>query len=223
MNLTYLLLALGMLLIPILLLFVKKTSLNQTIKFAIPAVVITGLLFSFFTTLFVIFGAWVFNPTYLSGISLWLIPAEETLFYMTSCLAGIAIYQALNVFFPENSLDKFSLSMSNLMLGICIAMLFFAHLKWYSTVTFGFLFVLILYIEYVNKLRFSYWFYRAYLLSLMLFYIAYGVISLLPVISYKDTLDLSVGYIPFESHFYFMGMLLLSIYLFERFKSSATS
>lgn len=221
MNLTYLLLALGMLLIPILLLFVKRINFNQTIKFAIPAVVLTGLIFSIMATSFVIFGAWVFNPTYLSGISIWLIPAEETLFYMTSCLAGIAIYQALNVFFPNNELDKFSLSMSNLMLGICIAMLFFGHLKLYSTLTFGFLFVLILYIEYLNKLRFSYRFYRAYLLSLVFFYVAYGLISVLPVISYKDTLDLGIGYIPFESHFYFMAMLLLSVYLFEWFKNKA--
>ncbi|MBB2149723.1 lycopene cyclase domain-containing protein [Pedobacter gandavensis] len=219
MNLTYLLLALGMLIVPILLLLVKKTNFYQTIKFALPAVVITGLIFSFFATLFVIFGAWDFNPSYLSGTRLWIIPIEEFLFYMTSCLAGISIYQALNVFFPNNALDKFSLSFSNLMLGICIAMLFFAHLKWYSTVSFGVLFVLIFYIEYLNKLRFSYQFYRGYLVSLVLFYIGYGIISVLPVISYKDTLDLRIGAIPFESHFYFMGMLLLSVYFYEWFKS----
>lgn len=221
MNLTYLLLALGMLVIPILLLFVKKTNFNQTIKYAFPAVVITGIIFSVFATLFVIFGAWVFNPSYVSGTFLWLIPIEEGLFYMTSCLAAIAIYQALNVFFPDNSLDKFSLSFSNLMLGICIAMLFFAHMKWYSTLSFGVLFLLVFYIEYVNKLRFSYRFYRAYLVSLLLFYVGFGVISMLPLISYKDTLDLRIGTIPFESHFYFMAMLLLSVYLFEWFKSRA--
>lgn len=219
MNLTYLLLALSMLVFPILLLFVKKTNFNQTIKFALPAVVITGLIFSVFATLFVIFGAWIFNPEYLSGTFLWLIPIEELLFYMTSCLAGIAIYQALNTFFADNALDKFSLSFSNLMLGICIAMLFFAHMKWYSTVSFGVLFVLIFYVEYVNKLRFSYRFYRSFLASLVLFYLSYGLISLLPVISYKDTLDLRIGMIPFESHFYYMAMLLLSVYLFEWFKS----
>ncbi|WP_316746717.1 lycopene cyclase domain-containing protein [Pedobacter gandavensis] len=221
MNLTYLLLALGILLIPILLLFVKKTNFQQTIKFALPAAVITALIFSFCATLFVIFGAWVFNPAYVSGTKLWIIPIEECVFYLSSCLAGIAIYQSLNAFFPENGLDKFSLSMSNLMLGICIAMLFFAHLKWYSTVTFGLLFVLILYIEYLNKLRFSYRFYRGYLVSLLLFFIAYGVISSLPVISYQDTLDLKIGAIPFESHFYFMGMLLMSVYLFEWLKSKS--
>ncbi|WP_316823267.1 lycopene cyclase domain-containing protein [Pedobacter gandavensis] len=221
MNFTYLLLALGMLLIPVLLLFVKKTNFNQTIKFAIPAVLITGVVCAVFATLLVIFGAWVFNPAYLSGQALWLIPIEEPIFYMTSCLAGIAIYESLNAFFKNNALDKFSLSFSNLMLGICIAMLFFAHMKWYSTLSFGALFVLIFFIEYLNKLRFSYRFYRAFLVSLLLFYIAYGLISVLPVIVYKDTLDLKIGAIPFESHFYFMVMFLLSVYLFERFKSRA--
>lgn len=221
MNFTYLLLALGILVIPMVLLSVKKTSFNQSIKFAIPAVLITGIAFSIFATVLVMVGAWSFQPAYLTGVSLWKIPVEEFLFSMVISLAGIGIYVTLNAFFPSNALDKFSLSFSNLLMGICVAMLIFTYTKWYSAISFGILFVLIFYIEYLNKLRFTYKFYRGFLAVLVLFYIAYGVISTLPVISYTEVMNLKLGAIPFESHFYFMGMLLMSVYLFELFKSKA--
>jgi lycopene cyclase domain-containing protein len=221
MNFTYLLLALGILVIPMVLLFVKKTSFNQTIKFAIPAVLITGLAFSIFATVLVMVGVWSFHPAYLTGVSLWKIPVEEFLFSIAISLAGIGVYVTLNAFFPNNALDKFSLSFSNLLMGICVAMLIFTYTKWYSAISFGLLFVLIFYIEYLNKLRFTYKFYRGFLAALVLFYIAYGVISTLPVISYTEVINLKLGAIPFESHFYFMGMLLMSVYLFELFKSRA--
>jgi lycopene cyclase domain-containing protein len=209
MNFTYLLLALGILVIPMVLLFVKKTSFNQTIKFAIPAVLITGLAFSIFATVLVMVGVWSFHPAYLTGVSLWKIPVEEFLFSIAISLAGIGVYVTLNAFFPNNALDKFSLSFSNLLMGICVAMLIFTYTKWYSAISFGLLFVLIFYIEYLNKLRFTYKFYRGFLAALVLFYIAYGVISTLPVISYTEVINLKLGAIPFflECFFFCNGFL----------------
>lgn len=221
MNFTYLLLALAMLVVPVMLLFVKKIGLIRMIKPAIPAVLITGLVFSIIAAILVLMGAWNFHPAYLTGVFLWKVPVEEFLFSMAVSLAGIGVYATLNAFFPNNTLDKFSLSFSNLLMGIGVAMLIFTYTKWYSAASFGILFLLIFYIEYLNKLRFMYRFYRGFLVSLVLFYIAYGIISTLPIISYTDVINLKLGAIPFESHFYFMGMLLMSIYLFELFKSKA--
>ncbi|AOM77058.1 lycopene cyclase domain-containing protein [Pedobacter steynii] len=221
MNFTYLFLVLGILVIPIVLLFIKKANFSQVIKFAIPAAVIAGLVFSMFATLLVLMGSWTFIPDCLTGIFLWKIPIEEFLFSIAMCLAGLGVYVTLNAFFPSNFLDKFSLSFSNLIMGVCIAMLIFTYTKWYSAISFGALFTLIFYVEYLNKLRFTYKFYRGYLASLVLFYMAYGVISTLPVISYSEVINLKLGAIPFESHFYFMGMSLMSVYLFELLKSKA--
>lgn len=223
MNFTYLLIAVGVLLIPILILCVKKTGFSHTIRFAVLASLVTALVFSIAATLFVLAGVWNFNQDYLTGITLWKIPIEEFLFYITMTLAGLGIYTALNTAFPKNELDKFSLSLSNVMLGICVAMLFFSYTKWYSAATFGVLFVLLFYIEYIGKIRFMYRFYRAFLLFLLLFYSCELVIAQLPVISYTETINLKLGSIPFESHFYFMGMLLMSIYLFELFKGKSKS
>ena len=68
-----------------------------------------------------------------------------------------------------------------------------------------------------------YRFYRAFLVSLIPFYILYGVLVNLPVVNFNrlQTLNFSQLNIPFEAPFYFMGMLLLTVYLFELFKSRA--
>jgi lycopene cyclase domain-containing protein len=223
MNYTYLLVDLGLLLFSVLVFSNKHLNFTGQSKFIILAVLINVFTFSvpteFLTQLKVI----VFNPPYLSGMTLWELPAEELLLSMLLPLCGLAVYLFLNQRFPDNSREKYSLALSNIMLGICIAMLYFGYQKLYTLFTFSILLVFLLYIEYVNKIRFMYKFYRAFLISLVLFYLVYGILTSVPVIQYtaEETLNFNLAQIPFESHFYFMSMLLLSIYLFELFKSRA--
>ncbi len=103
--------------------------------------------------------------------------------------------------------------------SICIAMLFFGYQKLYTLFTFSILLLFMVYIEYVNKIRFMYRFYRAYLLMLIPFYLVYGVLTFMPVLQFNasETLKFNIFHIPFETPFYFMGMMLLSVFLFEVF------
>lgn len=221
MNFTYLLLALSVLLIPLILLLISQTGFRKTFRFAIPAMLITGIVAAALATILVLFRAWVFNPEYLMQVDVWKTPVEDVIFTIAFSFAGISIYATLNNFFPDRALNKYTLAFSNLLLGVCIAMLFFTYTKWYSAISFGTLLILLFYVEYLNKLRFMYHFYRAYLVCLVLFYGYYGVITALPVISYQNTINIRVGNIPFEGHFYTMMLLLLSVYFYEFFKSRA--
>ena len=223
MNYTYLLINLGLFLFSVLVFSNRKLDFAGQSKFIILAVLINLFTFSvpteFLTQLKVI----VFNPPYLSGMTLWELPAEELLISLLLPLCGLAMYLFLNYRFPDNSMEKYSLAISNILLGVCIAMLYFGHQKLYTLFTFSILLVFLLYIEYVSKIRFMYRFYRAFLVSLILFYIVYGMLTSIPVVQYttEETLDFNFAHIPFESQFYYMSMLLLSIYLFELFKSRA--
>lgn len=223
MNYTYLLIDLGLLLVPVLLFSIRQLNFTDNSKFIILAVLINIFTFSvpteFLTQLKVI----VFNPPYLTGMTLWQLPIEELLLLFLLPLSGLAIYLFLNMRFPDQKLEKYSLAVSHFLLGICIAMLYFGHRKFYTLFTFSILTMFLVYVEYVNKIRFMYRFYRAYLVSLIPFYLVYGILTALPVVQYNhlETLDFNLCYIPFESHFYFMAMLLLSVYLFELFKSKA--
>lgn len=224
MSYTYLLINLGLLLLSALLFSNRKLNFSGNSKFIILAVLINVFIFSIPTEYMTRLKVIVFNPPYLSGMTLWELPFEELLFSMLLPLCGLAIYQFLNVRFPDNSRDKYSLAVSNIVLGICIAMLYFGYQKLYTLITFAVLLVFIGYIEYFNKLRFMYKFYRAYLVSLIPFYIVYSILTTIPVIQYNNeqTLKFNLGHIPYENHFYFMSMLLMSVYFYELFKSRAT-
>ncbi|RYG19731.1 MAG: lycopene cyclase domain-containing protein [Chitinophagaceae bacterium] len=213
----FLYLNLFLFLIPIALSADKKINLASLI---IPSFIVT-VIFSETGVFFAGLKVWTFNPAYLLGVSYRQLPLEMYLFYFSSSFAGLGIYTYLNLKFPKNDLQKYSLSLSHLLLGIMVAIVFFAYTKWYTVTTFVLLFLLMLYIEYKNQLRFMYRFYRAFLVCLIPFYISYGILCNVPIINYNaaETIDLNLFRIPFENHFYMMGMLLLGVYFMEVFKS----
>jgi len=222
MQFTYLLINLAVILFPLCLSFDRKVQFFSKWRFVIPAILITGLVFLIWDILFTKLNVWSFNPKYLIGINLMGLPLEEMLFFLTVPYACVFIYECLNVYFTKEHLQKYSFALSNLFLGICIAILFFGYSKWYTLINFGFLFVFLAYVEYVNIAhRFMYRFYRAYLVSLLPFYIVNGFLTSIPVVLYNDaeTLGFRIGTIPFEDHFYLMGLLLMNVYLYEVFKA----
>jgi hypothetical protein len=217
----FLYLNLFLFLIPIALAADKKVFEIANIRSLIVPAIIVTIIFSETGVFFAGLKVWTFNSDYVLGITYRQLPLEMYLFYFTSSFSGLGIYNYLNVKFPKNDLQKYSLSLSHLLLGIMVAILFFAYTKWYTATTFILLFLLMLYIEYKNQLRFMYRFYRAFLVCLVPFYISYGILCHVPIISYNasETINVNLFKIPFENHFYMMGMLLLGVYFMEVFKS----
>lgn len=206
-----------MILIPIILSIDKKIVIRSIL---VPSLIVT-VIFSETGVFFAGLKVWTFNPAYLLGITYRQLPLEMYLFYFTFSFACLGIYNYLNAKFPKNDLQKYSLSLSNLLLGIMVAMLFFAYSKWYTVIIFAILFLALLYIEYKNQLRFMYKFYRAFVVCLIPFYISFGILCNMPIIRYNaaETIDVNLFRIPLENHFYMMAMLLLGVYFVEVFKS----
>ncbi|WP_412467240.1 lycopene cyclase domain-containing protein [Pedobacter sp. KLB.chiD] len=224
MNYTYLLINIAVIFFPLVLSFDKKVYFFSKWKFIFPAILLTGIVFLIWDILFTKLNVWSFNPDYLVGINLFGLPLEEMLFFLTVPYACVFIYECLNIYFPKNNLQKYSLAVSNLFLGLSVALLFFGYNRWYTLINFGFLLIVLAYVEYVNvKLRFMYRFYRAYLVSLVPFYIVNGFLTAVPVVMYndKENIGFRVGTIPFEDHFYLMSLLLMNVFLYEFFKSRA--
>ncbi|MEJ2905500.1 lycopene cyclase domain-containing protein [Pedobacter panaciterrae] len=223
MNYYYLLINLALLLLSFLLTLDKKANPIRSWKPMIPAVLVSGLFFSVVALIFNQFKVSIFNDEYTVGAHILQLPIEEVLFQFILAFAGLNIYVVLNARFPKNNLERFSLSVSNLLLGVLIAMLFFTHTKLYSVITFSVLFLSLFYVEYVNSLRFMYKFYRAYVVLLIPFCLLYLFIGGLPILTYvfEETIKLKLGVIPFENFFYLMSNLLVSVYLFEVVKSKS--
>ena len=64
-------------------------------------------------------------------------------------------------------------------------------------------------------------FYRAYLVSLIPFFIVNGILTSLPVVMYNDSENLGIRIftIPIEDTMYSLLLLLMNIVLFEYFKN----
>lgn len=225
MNYYYLLINLALLILSFALALDEKAHPIRSWKLMAPAVLVSGVLFLIIAFILNQFKASVFNSEYTIRVNILQLPVEEILFHFLLAFAGLNVYVVLNERFPKNSLEKFSLSVSNLLLGVLVAMLFFTHTKVYSIVVFSVLFLMLFYVEYVNKLRFTYKFYRAYAVMLIPFCLLYALICGLPILTYSvgETINLKLGVVPFEGFFYLMGILLLSVYLFELVKSKSRS
>jgi lycopene cyclase domain-containing protein len=204
MNYTYFLINIVLLLLSLFLFSNRRARPLGEWKLAMPAALIPAILFIAASHLLRLSGFLTFDSGYVTGFYLGILPLEEWLFCILMPFTGLGIYSFLNLTFPGNVLQKFSLTVSNLLLGLCMAMLFFAYTSGniYSIIFNIVLGLLLIYIEYFNKLRFMYRFYRAYVVHMILFFPAYFVITSLAQI-----------------HFYFMIILLTSVYLFELFKS----
>lgn len=221
MTYYFLLLNLFLILIPLFLAIDRKVYDFGNIKSSILPALVTTIIFSEIDIFFAGLKIITFNPKFLLGVFYRQLPLEEYLFIFAFSFAGLSIYNYLNAKYPKQELQKYSLAISNLMLGICIAMLFFAYNKWYTAFTFSVLAVIVVGIEYINQLRFMYRFYRAFVVCLIPFYICYGLICNLPIIQYKaaENVGYSLAKIPFENHFLFMSMLLLGVYILEFLKN----
>jgi lycopene cyclase domain-containing protein len=206
--------------IPLLLSFDKRGQVFKDWKVLFPAVGITGIVAVIIKMFFARSKFVIYDQSQMSGITFFEIPVEAALYCFTIPFAGICIYNYLNGRFPENELEKYSLSLSNILLGLSIAIIFFAYNKAYAVITFSFLLLLLLYIEYINKYRFMYRFYRAYGLFILLYILSQLLFNSGKAIGYNadHTLKFNLIYVPFENYF-LLGLLLLSaVYLFEIFK-----
>jgi hypothetical protein len=156
-----------------------------------------------------------------AGFELSAIPMAAVLLCFTLPTASIAIYNALNQRYPDNSLDRYTLAFSNMLIGLCIAFVFFAYTMAYSVITFILLFFLLLFMEYRNKLRFMYRFYRAYGAIALSYFLVSLIMGTINGAAYNvaHTVKFNLAGVPFENYALLLVMVLFAVYLFELFKS----
>jgi len=218
---TYLLINILTVFFPVVLSFDKRVRFAKSWRFIWPGMAITSLLFLFWDVLFTVYGVWSFNNNYITGIKLLGLPLEEILFFLTVPFACIFIYACLNYYVKWQISYAAGKAVSNLLIGLSVALLILNYSKLYTTVTFGLLPVLLILLVYVYKADWLGRFYAAYVVSLIPFYIVNGLLTSIPVVLYNDAqnLGIRVWTIPFEDHFYSMALLLMNVGFFEYFKS----
>lgn len=225
MKFVFLILALGLLALPLFFHLHKKIFKDGILKAALRASFISAVVFSAVVITLQERGTLLFDIAHTTGMVLAGVPLEQYLLNFTFGFAAIGLYYYLNIRFPKNNLQKYSLAFSNLLLGLCIAFLFFGYTKWYTLLTFSTLLLVLLFIEYVGRLRFMYRAYRTFAVMLLPFYVVYAVLFGMGIIAAnpQELVGMYVLKIPIESHFMALSLILLGIYLFEFYRKRSIS
>lgn len=215
---TYLLLLAALLSISLILYF--QSARPGIWKALLPAVFGAGVIYMIATLVLKRINVLRYDLSHFAGADNSGVPYEVILSAFIFPFAGIAIYGFLNSRFPKQLYEKYSLALSNILMGLCIAMIFFAYTKWYPVFTFSLMIITLFLVEYKNKLRFMYRFYRAYLIFVAAYLAVVLPFHVSGYIGFNEaqTVKFRLFYVPFESFFFLFSIMLISIWLFELFK-----
>jgi lycopene cyclase domain-containing protein len=121
---------------PFLFSFFSKAPFYKKWKYAWVAILIPALVFILWDEIFTYLGVWGFNPTYLIGVNVGVLPIEEILFFICIPYACLFTYYTIknqverDYLFPHQELISSALIIILLIFGIY-------HIdKWYTGTTF---------------------------------------------------------------------------------------
>ncbi len=185
-----------------------------------PAIIITAIFFIIWDVIFTENHVWGFNETYLIGWSLFNLPIEEWLFFITVPFASVFIYECVKFFFPKIRTNQLiRLLTSGLSLLLFLTAIWNIE-KAYTFWNFIFASLLLMGVGIRNP-RWLGKFWAAYIIHLIPFLIVNSILTgtLLekPIVWYDDTQNLSIRIltIPIEDTIYALLLLLMNISIYE--------
>lgn len=221
----YLLLNLVSFIIPFTLSFYPRANFAKKWKYALPAILITGLVFIIWDVVFTYMEVWSFNQKYLSGIYIFNLPIEEVLFFFCIPYACFFTYFALNHLVEKDYLFPHHELISSVLIFMLLVMGIYYISQWYTGVTFILTALFLSYQMLKLKPRYMGRFYFAFIFILIPFFLVNGILtgSFIeePVVLYNDNenLGIRIGTIPIEDTFYGMLLVLMSITLAEELEA----
>ncbi|WP_321370308.1 lycopene cyclase domain-containing protein [uncultured Draconibacterium sp.] len=217
-KLSYLLLLLIYLVIPVALSFQKKVRFVFRLKYILPAVVFAGAIFVMWDIRFVQMGIWSFNPDYLSGIELLRLPVEEWLSFIVIPLSSIYIYEWLKVRFEDFEKPNVFLIISLVLLLITGVLAYIFRTRMFSFFTFFLSAIYLGYTVFRNRFKKYYTkFYLALFISLIPFLIVSALLNSMPVIIYDAAhiIGITLAGVPVERIGYLFLLLLINVTIYE--------
>jgi lycopene cyclase domain-containing protein len=217
-------------LIPLLFSFTKKNNFYRKWKFVWPAILFPGIIFIGGDSWFTRIGVWGFNPRYLTGIYFLQLPLEELLFFICIPYACLFTYESISIpSLKESTGSKIPVLISGTLAVALLITGVLNYTKWYTSVAFLSLALLLLLLNWVWKATYMGKFYFAFLFILIPFFLVNGILTGTgigqPVVWYKgsETLGIRIGTIPIEDIFYAMLLILMNVTVLEYLRKLRTS
>ncbi len=224
-NLSYLLLLLIYLVIPVILSFQKSVRFAFRLRYLLPATIFAGAVFVMWDIRFTEMGIWSFNPEYLTGIDVLKIPIEEWLSFLIIPLSSVYIYEWLKIKFEDFEKPNIFLVVSLIVLVVTAALAYFYRKNLFSFFTFFLLAIYLGYTVFRNRFKKYYTkFYMAWLVSLVPFITVSALLNSMPAVVYNSdhVIGVAIFGVPVEKIGYLFLLLLINITIYEYLSNRRT-
>lgn len=216
----YLSIMLASLLVPLARSFEPRIAYYRSFGSLFVAILIVGVPFIIWDSIFTAQGFWGFNNQYLTGIRWLHLPLSEWLFFIIIPFVCVFIYRVLHYFFPVNPFGKYYKQINSFLIFFSAFLAVSHYDRWYTVLTFGSLFILLVWHHYVKHTQWMGDFYRAYAIILVPFLVVNGILTGTgiedEIVWYNESemIGRRIFTIPVEDGFYGMVLILgvLSIY-----------
>ncbi|MCB0284031.1 MAG: lycopene cyclase domain-containing protein [Calditrichaeota bacterium] len=188
-----------------------------------PSITLTGLFFILWDIYFTGLNVWSFNPEHLIGVTIFNLPLEEWLFFVTIPYAIVFTYDALRKYVKLN-LNQTLINNVTIILALILFTIAIMNLeKIYTSVTFILTAIFLLMQVYIMGSKFLGHFYLSYIIIFMFpFLIVNGILTGSfvnePVVLYNnaENLSLRIFTIPIEDFIYGMLLYLMNVSIYEK-------
>ena len=207
----------GSFLFPFIFSFEKNVAYYKQWGALFIGILINGIFLILWDGWFVRMGVWSFNPAYVWPMRYNNLPVEEWLFFFVIPYSSIFIYACLKVYVKKKPLERFKHHITLFFIVLTFALALFNFDKLYTFYNCLFAFILLLIHYFFLKKDWMGYFWLAYLIHLIPFFIINGILTALPVVIYNnmENLGIFIYTIPVEDSIYALICLLTPITIME--------
>tara|TARA_B100000809_G_scaffold86972_2_gene85475 strand:- start:10767 stop:11471 length:705 start_codon:yes stop_codon:yes gene_type:complete len=226
-NITYLLVDIGVLILPLIFSFHPKLQFYKKWKSTTLSILIVGSIFITWDILSTQIGLWGFNSDYLCGVYFFNLPLEEILFFICIPYACLFTYHCLKMIWPIKNHESTQWITYKLCISLFVSgLIFYKHL--YTSVTFISLALTLVFIQIKYKPIWLSRLYTSLIILIIPFLMVNGILTGTGLESSiiwhneNEIIGLRILTIPIEDFFYGFLLILLNVFLLELFdKKSA--
>ncbi len=217
-SLTYLLLLLIYLIIPMALASRQKINFGFRLRYLIPATLFAGAVFVLWDRRFTELGIWQFNPEYITDIRLLHVPVEEWLSFVIIPWSGIFIYEWLKIKIEKFEQARTFVIISLLLFAVLAMLTYTFRTSMFSFFTFFLTAIYLGYVVFRNRFRKHFTkFYLAFGILLIPFLIVSGIMVALPIVTFSSDHIMGTALlgVPFEKIVSLFLLLLINTSIYE--------
>ncbi|MDX9883218.1 MAG: lycopene cyclase domain-containing protein [Prolixibacteraceae bacterium] len=200
--------------------FCEKYGLKKKLRYGIPSVLISGIMFLLWDIRFTQMGVWNYHTNFTMGIFYKGLPLEQWLFYLVFPLAGWVVYEMVKTRFGTLDLGTVFTAVGLLMVaGLAVA----AYLYRNQAYTFSVSLFTAVYLGYtIFRKQFQSHithFFLTYIVLLVPYFLLNGMLSWNLVIEYhqEQVINIRVWMMPVENSVFLFLLMLIGCTVYEYF------